>query len=242
MIYFNVVHSIKHILATLETWDDSLDDDDTPDDAQSLATSKLKKGNGIADQPSPSNSLMDSSVMQNSPGSAAHSAAGSGHSIPSKESGAHQIANLRRRLAHLIAMDEQLADRLSGGITVSGSGKGSVYVRSGWQARTIENALGKKKPKHSSEKTRESASQDAPPDPLVQQVAGFLQACAEDIHELWSHPTVKGMILKRRLKLDEWSELCVFQLFVGLPSFKPSLQLFATYFTGCFAGLCSDNG
>jgi guanine nucleotide-binding protein subunit alpha len=213
VIYFNVVHSLQQILNTLETWDDVLDDDnDLSPDINSISTSKMK-GNGISDQPSPSTSLMDTNGhMNGSPSSVAHSEAtgSTSHSDPSRD-GALQIANLRRRLSPLVATESQLADRLSGGITVSGSGKGGVYVRSGWQARTIETALGKIKPKRPStsneKKPRESGeSHDGPPDPMVQEIGQMLEACEEDIHELWSHPTVKGMIAKRRLKLDEWSE------------------------------------
>ncbi|KDR76003.1 hypothetical protein GALMADRAFT_458108 [Galerina marginata CBS 339.88] len=209
VIYFNVVHSLKQILNTLEAWDDVLDDDnDISPDMNSIATSKMK-GNGIADQPSPSTSLMDTNgAINGSPGSAAHSeaTASTSHSGPSSN-GAIQIANLRRRLSPLVVAESQLADRLSGGITVSGSGKGGVYVRSGWQSRTIENALGKIKakgrPSSTEKRHRESESDDAPPDPMVQEIGQMLQACEDDIHELWSHPTVKGMIAKRRLKLDE---------------------------------------
>jgi len=107
-------------------------------------------------------------------------------------------------------MDTALADRLSGGITVSGSGKGGVYVRSGWQSRTIENAFGKIKNKQSSIKRAHSPEYDPPEvpyDPLLTDVARSLKACEDDICQLWNHPTVKGMIAKRRLKLDEWSEL-----------------------------------
>ncbi|PPQ76450.1 hypothetical protein CVT26_012962 [Gymnopilus dilepis] len=211
VIYFNVVHSLKHILNTLEAWDDSLDDEaDTPD-MNSVATSSRMKlnGNGISDQPSPSTSLMEQNGSLNgSPGgSLAHSemTASTSNSGPSS-GGPTQIANLRRRLSPLIATEAQLADRLSGGITVSGSGKGSVYVRSGWQARTIDKIRSKRPTAATEKKPRESESMDVPPDPLVQEIAQMLQACEEDIQELWSHPTVKGMLLKRRLKLDEWSE------------------------------------
>jgi hypothetical protein len=58
----------------------------------------------------------------------------SSDSAQSKDAGAMQIANLRRRLLPLISVESQLADRLNGGISVSGSGKGGVYVRSGWQS------------------------------------------------------------------------------------------------------------
>jgi len=213
VIYFNVVHSLKHILDTLETWDDVLDDDtDHPEDGQSISAKKKAKANGIADQPSPSTSLMDATAVQGSPSSVGHSVANgsSNHSVRSKDVGALQIAKLRSRLSDLVGTDTQLADRLSGGVNVSGSGKGGVFVRSGWQARTIENALGKikqKRPSTAEKKFRESLSSEASPDVMVAEVGRLLEACEEDIHELWSHPTVKGMIAKRRLKLDEWSEL-----------------------------------
>jgi hypothetical protein len=62
----------------------------------------------------------------------------SSDSAQSKDAGAMQIANLRRRLLPLISVESQLADRLNGGISVSGSGKAvsmcAVYVRSGWQS------------------------------------------------------------------------------------------------------------
>lgn len=173
VIYFNVVHSIKHILTTLESWDDSLEDD-MDIDAPPVASSSTS-------QPVESPQVTASKLV---------------------------IANLRRRLSPLVAADSQLADRLSGGVTVSGSGKGSVYVRSGWQARTIENALGfRRQPRFDSDgkKGRDSPS-DAMQDPLIHDVARMLEASKEDIKELWSHPTVKGLMAKRRLKLDEWSE------------------------------------
>ena len=212
VIYFNIVRSLKHILTTLESWDDVLEDDDTNDDTQSVLPTK-QRSQRIADQPSPSTSLMHGGdIYQGSPKSLAQSepsASSGGHSSP-KDAGAVQIANLRRRLSPLISSDSQLADRLSGGISVSGSGKGGVFVRTGWQARTIENALGKGRISKSSsheKRARESICREEVIDALVQDVGHLLQVCEGDIGELWSHPTVKGLILKRRLKLDEWSEL-----------------------------------
>ncbi|KAF9533893.1 guanine nucleotide-binding protein [Crepidotus variabilis] len=209
VIYFNVVRSLKQILTVLEAWDDSLDDLDQPpvDDTQSVAARKAK-ANGIADQPSPSTSLLNGSVIQSSPGSVAQSVATSSGSHPAvAKDGPAQIAHLRRRLAALVAMDAQLADRLSGGITVSGSGKGGVYVRSGWQSRTIDKLKGKQAANGKQSLPRESYSSDIlTTDPLVLEVARHLQTSEDEIHDLWNHSTVKGMISKRRLKLDEWSE------------------------------------
>ncbi|KAF8174338.1 G-protein alpha subunit-domain-containing protein [Mycena galopus ATCC 62051] len=39
VIYFNVVHSLKHILTTLEAWDDSFEDDD--DQSSSSSSSQI---------------------------------------------------------------------------------------------------------------------------------------------------------------------------------------------------------
>jgi hypothetical protein len=213
VIYFNVVHSLKHILTTLEAWDDTLDDESENDDSTSISPNKHRP-NGISEQPSPSTSLMNSSSLPSGSG-ASPARPGSSGSIPqhnldnSKEPSSIQIGNLRRRLSPLVSSDAQLADRLSGGITVSGSGKGGVYVRSGWQARTIENALGRIKTKREEEakKARESLSQDVAPDILVQDVGRMLSQSKGDIKELWGHPTVRGLIARRKLKLDEWSEL-----------------------------------
>jgi guanine nucleotide-binding protein subunit alpha len=56
-------------------------------------------------------------------------------------------------------------------------------------------------------KGRDSLSQDPGQDILVQDVAQMLKASERDVKELWNHPTVKALMAKRRLKLDEWSEL-----------------------------------
>ncbi|GAW00185.1 guanine nucleotide-binding protein [Lentinula edodes] len=171
VIYFNVVRSIKHILNTLESWDDYIDDDMALDSP----TSKYMGGSRSA------------SPFQ-------------GNAATSRST----IASLRRRLSPLVTTDTALADRLSGGITVSGSGKGGVFVRSGWQARTIENALGRKRGRVSDELSPKKP--DEIQDVLVQDVSRMLDASKDDIRELWAHPTVKGLIVRRRLKLDEWSE------------------------------------
>ncbi|KAF5327017.1 hypothetical protein D9619_004123 [Psilocybe cf. subviscida] len=206
VIYFNVVHSIKHILDTLESWDDVIleGDDLLLDDGPPKS-----RGKAIDNQPSPSTSLLGNGGGDMNGGSSSL-----GHSAPSASqpstanSPPTRISALRNRLAPLMALDSQLADRLSGGIAVSGSGKGGVYVRSGWQARTIESAFGKIKGKQNANdrKARESVSTEVPPDALVDDVARQLADCEEDIHELWALPIVKTMIAKRRLKLDEWSE------------------------------------
>jgi len=211
VIYFNVVRSLKHILATLEAWDDTLDEDseNAVDDSASIAPIKARL-NGISDQPSPSTSLLNSASVPSVAGSPGSMASPTQSLLTtSKEANSAQIAYLRRKLLSLVSSDAQLADRLSGGITVSGSGKGGVYVRSGWQARAIENALGRIKPRHSPHDDaikKASISDVAVPDILVEEVGRMLAVAKDDIKELWDHPTVKGLMARRKLKLDEWSE------------------------------------
>ncbi|KAF8626128.1 hypothetical protein AX17_006623 [Amanita inopinata Kibby_2008] len=231
VIYFNVVRSLKHILNTLEAWDDSAEDDPEGSLDHYPPGHFRSKAGGFADQPSPSTSLMNPTVGSGSPSSFARSDASSsnGHFVSSsRDIGSMQIVSLRRRLSPLVAADAALADRLSGGITVSGSGKGGVFVRSGWQARTIENALNRIKQKRpmddsDSKKGRDSLSQDIAQDALVLDVAKMLKAYEKDIRELWNHPTVRAMMAKRRLKLDEWSEFFLKHIArVAAPDYVPT--------------------
>jgi len=193
VIYFNVVHSLKHILTTLEQWDDVLGEDD---DSLSFNEDKLFESTSL-----------HAGGSKGSPNSAISVPSSSHFQTWTDNSGANQIAALRRKLSPLVLTDTQLADRLSGGINVSGSGKGSVYVRSGWQARTIENAMGRFNKR--SQGRKEISDDEVIQDILIMDVARMLVLFESDIKELWDHPTVKGMIAKRRLKLDEWSELYV---------------------------------
>ncbi|KAJ7721152.1 guanine nucleotide binding protein, alpha subunit [Mycena metata] len=151
VIYFNVVHSLKHILTALEAWDDAFEDEPRAQptgyyEQHSSSSSQSSQGvpplpNGMPGVPSRSES-------------------------PAYSGRNSRIVALRNRLSPLLATDAPLADRLSGGISVSGSGKGGVFVRS----------------------------------------RRMLSALKDDVRELWAHPTVKGLIMKRKLKLDEWSE------------------------------------
>ncbi|KAJ6623991.1 guanine nucleotide-binding protein [Mycena sp. CBHHK59/15] len=181
VIYFNVVHSLKHILTTLEAWDDSFDE-------EPRAAPTGYYGQSSSSNPPATQRFAESPVAPRKP----------------------FIAFLRRRLTPLLATDSLLADRLSGGITVSGSGKGGVFVRSGWQARTGEKGFAKRWHKGSSEtdfgRGREGYYSEDDGEILLQEVARMLGALKDDVRELWAHPIVKGLIMKRKLKLDEWSE------------------------------------
>ncbi|KAH9923267.1 G-protein alpha subunit [Fomitopsis serialis] len=145
--------------------------------------------------------------------------------VPSMD---QQLATLRLRLSPLVQLESQLADRL-GGVSVSGSGKGSVMVRSGWQARTFGLTFGKARERTSSSRGRfsftgqRSALENAPierksmdvdgseypvveKDKLVEEVAMVLNSCKDDVRELWRHPAVKRLRENRKLRLEEWAE------------------------------------
>ncbi|KAI5892909.1 G-alpha-domain-containing protein [Schizophyllum commune H4-8] len=205
VIYYNVVHSLRHIMTSLEQFEEG--SENAPLDDGASVYSRYPNGT----ESSPSTSFTKPSSL-NGYASSTHQAPLSPSTPPpisGKDPRMAQIAYLRRRLAPLISTDAALADRLSGGINVSGPGKGGVLVRSGWQARTIENALNKTKwaRRMSSEgKPVERDSFDIVHDSLVLEVGRMLDICKEDIKALWSHPLVKMLISKRKLKLDEWSE------------------------------------
>ncbi|KIJ66946.1 hypothetical protein HYDPIDRAFT_128433 [Hydnomerulius pinastri MD-312] len=181
VVYFNVVRSIKKILTTLEAWDDA---DDGSDSQSTIERQELNQddlhlvGNSGASLHSSQIGVALSPPSPSDPPSPTASS-------PTKST----ISELRRHLLPLTNTEPQLADRLSGGISVSGSGKGEVYVRSGWQARTIQKAL---------------SVLDS--DPLVDDVATMLDQSREEIRTLWEHPVVRSLISNRKLKLDEWSE------------------------------------
>ncbi|KAH7911686.1 guanine nucleotide binding protein, alpha subunit [Hygrophoropsis aurantiaca] len=209
VVYFNVVRSIKKILTTLEAFDDV--DDGT--DSQSTLE-RQEYGDDIPPRaPSAQPSVHSSQIgVALSPPSPISPVDGTQPTSPTK--GHTAISDLRRRLLPLTNTEPQLADRLSGGVAVSGSGKGEVYVRSGWQARTIQKGqkmIGRrsKKSEVGPELTFErsnTALSVVDADPLVDDVATMLDQSRDEIKTLWDHTIVKALIKSRKLKLDEWAE------------------------------------
>ena len=205
VVYFNVVRSIKKILMTLEAFDGI---DDGTDSQSTLERQELGDFPAQRAYSSASPSIHSSQIgVALSPPSPI--------SPTSPTRGSTTISDLRRRLLPLTNTEPQLADRLSGGVSVSGSGKGEVYVRSGWQARTIQKGQ-KLLGRHSKRSTPEDELTIERPgtalsvidaDPLVDDVARMLEQSRDDIRTLWDHPVVRSLVTSRKLKLDEWSEL-----------------------------------
>jgi len=212
VIYFNVVRSLQKILATLEVWDDIDDGTDSQStlERQELANDDLPilgkshsalqaVGSGMSPTPSPTHLAPPTPISAR----------------------ASSISELRLRLLTLIGIEPQLADRLSGGVSMAGSGKGEVFVRSGWQARSLlkgQKLIGRLSKRSDNSPTELATSEltaDRPgssmtvsnADPLIEEVASMLYQSQDDIRILWENPVVRALISKRKLKLDEWSEL-----------------------------------
>ena len=205
VVYFNVVRTIKKILVTLDAWDDV---DDGFDSQSTLERQELSQDESLLVGTSRASftGLREGALSPDAEPSSPTA------SSPTKSS---PIADLRRRLLPLVNAESQLADRLSGGVSVSGSGKGEVYVRSGWQARTIhtgQKLIGRRSKRAEIENAeqlteRPSTAMSTDADALVDGVATMLDQLRDDITTLWECPVVRALISSRKLKLHEWSEL-----------------------------------
>jgi hypothetical protein len=202
VIYFNVARSVKRILEYLDTHGDTFDGDvhDSPvhgaahDSVASKKTIEDLIREDLAEDTSPQPSRSYSSPVP-----------------PLLTESQKQIATLRLRLSPVVAAENTLADRLSGGVRVSGSGRDSVFVRHGWQLRSAA--------RNSYLSSRSRGASGAPATPVmetgnnvnvsevVEEVGRILDASKEDIKALWRSDVVQKMIKRRRLRLEEWAEL-----------------------------------
>ncbi len=199
VIYFNIARPIRRILDAVDAYGEGDDDDDFSE----------VNFNNTPDVPSgmPTEFADDSSLS------------------PSQTVLEKKVAQLRAHLSPLLTAEAVLAERLSGGVNVSGSGKGSVYVRSGWQSRSLGLAFGKPRERTSSggrfsftggrgsldnqrgsEMELQARKAQAEEDKLVAEVAAILNECQGDIKELWELPAVRKLRDRRRLKLEEWAD------------------------------------
>ncbi|KAI0360019.1 G-protein alpha subunit [Trametes cingulata] len=221
VIYFNIARPISRILDALDAYGDAEEDDDEVYGAADIrAASGMPVPSGSTDIAAEEKSLS-----------------------PSQLSLEKQITSFRLRLAPLLAAETSLADRLSGGIDVSGSGKGSVFVRSGWQLKSRGFPFGRGRERTSSggrfsfsgrnstdenkgnEMELQARHAEVQEDKLVHEVASILNACQKDIKELWELPAVKRLRERRRLKLEEWAEYFLNNIErVSAPGYLPTIE------------------
>ena len=133
------------------------------------------------------------------------------------------VTQLRLQLTALVAVGQVLADWLSGGLNITSGGKNGVYVRSGWQVTTqVSPTRNKGKGKA---RSTGNTPEDTDPDELVADVA------RDDIASLRHHPAVTKLLDKKKIRLEEWSELCVLSL--TLAFYIPLPRLLVTFITPC---------
>ncbi|KAI0649357.1 G-protein alpha subunit [Trametes meyenii] len=225
VVYFNIARPISRILEALDAYGDAEDDDDLNSDG-TFGTLDIRAASGMPVASTSSDFAVDEKSLS-----------------PSQLSLEKQINSFRARLSPLLAAETSLADRLSGGIDVSGSGKGSVFVRSGWQSRSIGLSFGRGRDRSNSggrfslsgraslenrkgnEMELQARRVDPQEDKLVQEVASILSTCQRDIKELWELPAVKKLRDRRRLKLEEWAEYFLNNIArVSAPGYVPTIE------------------
>lgn len=202
VVYFNIAHSVKRILESLDSHGDIFDEnasdrigDPTYDSVSSKRTMEERIRQDIVEDPPPQ--------MPRS------------YPCPILSETQKQIATLRLRLSPLVAAEGTLADRLSGGVRVSGSGKGGVFVRHGWQTRS--SARNGYTFRHRDASSATYALAASIPEganlsnvaEVVEEVGRILDASKEDVKALWRSDVVQKLIKRRRLRLEEWAELYV---------------------------------
>ncbi|TBU49747.1 G-protein alpha subunit [Dichomitus squalens] len=217
VIYFNIARPIRRILEALES---TPDNDNDEDEFAEFTPSDLLPANLAPVAASDEKSLS-----------------------PSASSLEKQVAVLRARLSPLLAAEAQLADRLSGGVNVSGSGRGSVFVRTGWQSRSKGLPFGRGRERatsggrfsfsgnRGSTEDRDNGLElqarraDSEEDKLILEIASILYASQADIRELWEMPAVKRLRERRRLKLEEWADYFLDNLVrVSSPGYVPTTE------------------
>jgi len=107
----------------------------------------------------------------------------------------NEMIELRAKLLPLVAIEDSLASELSGGISVSG-GRTGAYVRSGWQALVTPSwAISDNRP------TVRQASE------VINLAGRTLSTTMDSVKALWEHRSVKILLEKRQLRLNESTPL-----------------------------------
>ncbi|KZP22348.1 G-alpha-domain-containing protein [Athelia psychrophila] len=105
--------------------------------------------------------------------------------------------DLRGALLPLVAIEDQLASQLSGGVDSLGGGLTGAYVRPGWQERV--DPAGISYDGHNTSKDSKEASMIE----LTELTARTLTDVWETVMDLWRHPAVRRKLQLRKLRLEE---------------------------------------
>lgn len=223
VIYFNVARSVKRILEAVDMYSDLIPDgtnastltgsDRTPEDSSGEREGILRaRANTLLGGRHGSPPV--GTPLRGSPAPPSDLANSEAH---------NQLLNLKLRLSPVVAAESTLANRLTGGVSVAGSGKGSVFVRKGWQfggkfgaKRRSRQSMGSITAPNQIEAGRRSMDSDLSvarsdrqhevSDELVEEIAQILEASLVDIRALWESDAVQKLISRRRLRMEEWAE------------------------------------
>ncbi|TDL19939.1 guanine nucleotide binding protein alpha subunit [Rickenella mellea] len=205
VVYFNIIRTINRILDAVDIAEPA-----TSTSGAGSAGASSSSGNSDAGFSTPSTSFSAAA------GPVAPSTPPPRDSTPPTTAQARhtkaELARLRLRLSPLCSAEKVLADRLSGGVQVGAGAQkrgGGVYVRAGWQAQA-----GKK-----------LRSGDEDEEDELTKIARVLANCREDVKELWQHPSVKGLVASRKMRLEESSEFFlnnISRIATSSPPYTPS--------------------
>ncbi|KAB5592010.1 Guanine nucleotide-binding protein alpha subunit [Ceratobasidium theobromae] len=118
------------------------------------------------------------------------------HDFRASTSSRDQLAVTKLRLVPLLGLESTLAARIGEGFTVAG--RTEVCVRRGWQDTVVWRPA-KRKPKASSRSGSADGRLDDPHSDIQVALADSLPL----IQQLWHHPSVKHLIQRRRLRLED---------------------------------------
>ena len=113
------------------------------------------------------------------------------------------LADLRGALLPLIAMENELASHISGGVSLTG-GRTGAYVRTGWQA--LVDPTGKLSP---DKRTASMEAKAAAMFQVTESASHVLGGVREEVSDLWQHPAVRRLLQLRKLRLEEGAALLV---------------------------------
>lgn len=116
------------------------------------------------------------------------------------------LAPIKLRLMPLLALESTLASRIGSGFNLGG--RTEVCVRRGWQDSALwSRSGGKRKGRSRSGSADGDRTGKAPESELHSDLQLVLADARQDIEQLWAHASVRGLIQRRKLKLEDASVL-----------------------------------
>ncbi|KAG9092631.1 hypothetical protein FS749_015560 [Ceratobasidium sp. UAMH 11750] len=120
-----------------------------------------------------------------------------------------QLAAIKLRLVPLLGLESTLAARIGSGFTVAG--RTEVCVRRGWQDGALWSRAGVGKRKGARSRSGSGSrgidagvgNGKAPEEDLHSALQLVLADSKPDIDQLWSHPSVRLLLQRRRLRLED---------------------------------------